>query len=169
MEKYRIVDIIRALIKGKWFIIIFTSIIAVTAITYSLLTPKYWKSSTSFSLNSSSGGLNIELPGNIGSLIGNTGLGDLLGGGSADQTDFLNIIHSRHFTEHLIRKYDLTTYFKTNEADSLKAMDKTLKAFNKLVRAKYNEKSKLLSISVESKSKELSLDMCLYIDRKSVV
>lgn len=168
MEKQRIVDIVRALVKGKLFIIIFTFIIAVTAITYSLLAPKYWKSSTSFTLNSSSGGLNIDLPGNIGSLLGSTGLGDLLGGGSADQTDFLNIIHSRHFTEHLIRKYDLMTYFKTNEADSLKAMDKTLKAFSKLMRAKYSDKSKLLTISVETKSKQLSLDMCLYIREKSV-
>lgn len=167
MEKYRIVDIVKALVEGKKLIITFTAIVAITAIVYSLVTPKYWKSSTSFVINSSSGGLNIDLPGNLGSMLGDTGLGDLLGG-STSETDFLNIINSRHFTEHLIRKYDLMTYFEITEADTLKAMDMSLKAFKQLARAAYSEKSKLLTISVETKSKQLSLDMCRYIREKSV-
>ncbi|MFA7057105.1 MAG: Wzz/FepE/Etk N-terminal domain-containing protein [Candidatus Cloacimonadales bacterium] len=167
MKKHRIVDIVRTLVEGKKFIIIFTTIVAIIAIVYSLLTPAYWKSSTSFTINSSSGGLNIDLPGNLGSMLGSTGLGDILGG-SSSETDFLNIINSRHFTEHLITKYDLMTYFKIKEADSLKAMDRSLKAFKNLAKATYNDKSHLLTISVESKSKQLSLDMCHYIREKSV-
>ncbi len=167
MENYRIVDIVRALVKGKIFIIIFTFLIALTAIIYSLTTPEYWKSSTSFAINSSSSGLDIDLPGNIGSMLGNSGLSSLLGG-SSSETDYLNIINSRHFSESLIRKFDLLTYYQIHDADSLKAMDKALMELDNMVNASYNEKSKLLSISVESKNKELSLEMCHYIRERSV-
>lgn len=167
MENHRIVDIVRTLVQGKKLIIILTAIVAISAIAYSLITPKYWKSNTTFMINSSSGGLDIDLPGNIGSLLGSSGLSDLLGGGT-DETDFLNIINSRQFSEHLIRKYNLVSYFEIEEADTLMAMDKALKKISKMVRASYNEKSKLLSISVESKDKELSLDMCIHIRQRSV-
>ncbi len=166
MENHRIVDIVRTLVQGKKLIIILTALVAISAIVYSLVTPKYWKSNTTFMINSSSGGLDIDLPGNIGSLLGSAGLGDLLGG-STDETDFLNIINSRQFSEHLIKKYDLISYYEIEEADSLMAIDKALRKISKMIKASFNEKSKLLAISVESKDKELSRDICLYIRLRS--
>jgi len=170
MEKYRNVDIVRALVKGKKFIIIFTAIIAITAIVYSLVTPKYWKSSTSFVVNSSSSGLGLglSLPGNLSSLVGNSSLGNLLGA-SAEETDFLNIINSRTFNENLIRKFDLLTYLDIPQEDSLKAMDIAIEGIGEMINTSYNEKSKLIRISVETKDKQLSLDMCRYIREKSVL
>lgn len=167
MEKYRLVDIIRAIIQGKKFVIIFTTIVAISAIVYSLVTPKYWKSSTSFAINSSASGLNIDLPGNLGSMLGSSGLSGLLGG-SSDYVDFLNIINSRQFSENLIKQFDLLTYFEINEADSLKAMDLALQELDNVVSSGYNDKTQLLAISVESKDKQLSYDMALFIRQEAV-
>lgn len=167
MENYRIVDIVRTLVKARKFIITLTTLIAITAIIYSLMTPKYWKSSTSFMINSQSSSMGFNLPGNISSLIGNTGIAGLLGG-SAEQTDFLNIINSRTFAENVIRKFNLLDYLEIADPDTLKAMDIALQSYNDIVKASYSEKNQLIGISVETKDKQLSLDMCKYIRDKSV-
>lgn len=109
-----IFDILIILAKRKWFIISFTFLVSVFAVTYSLLATKYWKSSAaikpvtqsnnSFSLGSSS-------------LLG---LGSsLFGGVQSEGVDLITSMKSRTFSDDVVQKFNLIEYFEIEDPDPL--------------------------------------------------
>ncbi len=167
MEHKSLIDYIVFIIRGRKFIIAFTFILAVIAIVYSLVTPVFWKSSTKFKAKSSSSALNLDMLGNLSSMIP-SGIGDMFGAGSESQQDMLNYLNSRSFSEQVIKEFDLISYFEIEEADSLEAIDKALYNFGDLVSVGVDQNSQLIFISAETKDKLLSKNICTFMREEMV-
>ena len=160
MEKreFDIFELIKILLRHRWFIIIFVGIVSVAAVIYSLVTPKIWKSEATFYIvGDDNASLPINLPG-LGSLASTIMKQDKLQG----SISAVSALRSRRFSEDVIRKFDLIRYFKISDRDSLLRMDVALKKLKKAVKVSLSEKAGLISISVETKDKKLSMDMINY-------
>ena len=160
MEKreFDIFELIKILLRHRWFIIIFVGIVSVAAVIYSLVTPKIWKSEATFYIvGDDNASLPINLPG-LGSLASTIMKQDKLHG----SISAVSALRSRRFSEDVIRKFDLIRYFKISDRDSLLRMDVALKKLKKAVKVSLSEKAGLISISVETKDKKLSMDMINY-------
>ncbi|MGI6197865.1 MAG: GumC family protein [Candidatus Cloacimonadaceae bacterium] len=161
MEKreFDVFELIKIMLRHRWFIIIFVAIVSVGAVIYSLLTPQIWESGATFYIvGDEATALPINLPG-IGSLASNLMNQDNLQGG----LNAVSAMYSRRFSEDVIRKFDLISYFKINDPDTLLQMDVALKKLKKgMVDINLSEETGLVSISVETKDKKLSMDMVNY-------
>jgi uncharacterized protein involved in exopolysaccharide biosynthesis len=154
----KIFQLILILAKEKKVIIWITLLAAFLAVIYSLLTPQIWTSKTTFKPDASS---SMSLPFNVSGLGGI--MSSLIGGGSNDAQGTLIILNSRTFSESVIRKFKLIPYFKIEEPDTLKAMDKALERFRGKMRGiSLNTENGLFSVSISSKSKELSKSIAEY-------
>lgn len=147
-----ILDILLILAKHKKFIIILTVFVSIVAVTYSLITPKYWQSTTMIlPIKNENSNVNIgtSLLG-IGSSIFSTSMG-------SEGQDLLNIINSRTFSEEVIHQFNLIEYFEITSSDSLARMHEALQKLNTTMKKiSLDEESGLLSISIESKDKYFS-------------
>ncbi|HAN40878.1 MAG TPA: hypothetical protein DCQ12_03020 [Candidatus Cloacimonas sp.] len=165
MEKreFDVFELIRILLNHRWFIIIFVGIVSVAAVIYSLVTPKIWESEATFYIvGDETASLPINLPG-LGSLASNIMKQDKLQG----SLNAVSALRSRRFSEDVIRHFDLIRYFKISERDSLMQMDIALKKLKKrVVKVSISEKASLISISVKTKDKKLSMDMANYYLQK---
>ncbi len=165
MEKreFDVFELIRILLNHRWFIIIFVGIVSVAAVIYSLVTPKIWESEATFYIvGDETASLPINLPG-LGSLASNIMKQDKLQG----SLNAVSALRSRRFSEDVIRHFDLIRYFKISERDSLMQMDIALKKLKKrVVKVSISEKASLISISVKTKDKKLSMDMVNYYLQK---
>jgi tyrosine-protein kinase Etk/Wzc len=165
MEKreFDVFELIRILLDHRWFIIIFVGIVSVAAVIYSLVTPKIWESEATFYIvGDETASLPINLPG-LGSLASNIMKQDKLQG----SLNAVSALRSRRFSEDVIRHFDLIRYFKISERDSLMQMDIALKKLKKrVVKVSISEKASLISISVKTKDKKLSMDMANYYLQK---
>lgn len=165
MEKreFDVFELIRILLDHRWFIIIFVGIVSVAAVIYSLVTPKIWESEATFYIvGDETASLPINLPG-LGSLASNIMKQDKLQG----SLNAVSALRSRRFSEDVIRHFDLIRYFKISERDSLMQMDIALKKLKKrVVKVSISEKASLISISVKTKDKKLSMDMVNYYLQK---
>jgi uncharacterized protein involved in exopolysaccharide biosynthesis len=161
MEKKNknIYDYVVVISQNVKFILITTFIVLILAITYSLLTPEYWKStaviknyesSNTFSLPTGFLGIDSGMLGNI----------------SNSTNDFIGIMSSRTFSEDVIKKFNLINFFKINDQDSLKAMDLCLEKLSEIVKLGSNKDYGYISISLETKDKYLSADLANYYWRK---
>jgi tyrosine-protein kinase Etk/Wzc len=165
MEKreFDVFELIRILLDHRWFIIIFVGIVSVAAVIYSLVTPTIWESEATFYIvGDETASLPINLPG-LGSLASNIMKQDKLQG----SLNAVSALRSRRFSEDVIRHFDLIRYFKISERDSLMQMDIALKKLKKrVVKVSISEKASLISISVKTKDKKLSMDMVNYYLQK---
>lgn len=165
MEKreFDVFELIKILLNHRWFIIIFVGIVSVAAVIYSLVTPKIWESEATFYIvGDETASLPINLPG-LGSLASNIMKQDKLQG----SLNAVSALRSRRFSEDVIRHFDLIRYFKISERDSLMQMDIALKKLKKrVVKVSISEKASLISISVKTKDKKLSMDMVNYYLQK---
>lgn len=152
-------DLLAIFAKQRKLIIIFTVVVAISAVIYSFITPQIWNSSTTFYTvgeNASS------LPLNLGSLSGFAS--SILSTDNFSQgMNSVTILTSRTFSEDVIRKFNLIEYFRITEADTLKAMDQALiKLGKRMLSINLDETSGLISISIESKDKKLSFEIAKY-------
>ena len=155
-----ILDILLILTKHKKFIFFTTLIVSITAVIFSLVTPEYWVSTTTI-LPSQEQKSTFSL-GGASSLFG---LGSSFLGGSLNVNglDFITIMNSRTFSEDVIEKYDIVEYFKIEDSDSLVAKELALKGFrNKIRSIGMDEETGLISISIETKDKFLSMEIANY-------
>lgn len=96
-----------ALWKGKWIIIATTFVFAVGAVLFAISQPNIYKADTLLAPAESSGqGGLAKMAGQLGGLAALAGVN--LGGGESSQTDLaVQVMRSRQFVDHFIRKYDL--------------------------------------------------------------
>lgn len=158
MEKkeFDLFELIRILLVNRKFVIIFVGIVAIAAVTYSLLAPQIWSSSASFyAVGAGGSSLPFNLPG-LGGLTAS-----FLNMGASDQAlSFINAMESREFSEGVIRKFKLIDYYELSDPDSLFNMDKALKKLRqKTMKVVYDEESGLITIAAETKDKQLSMDI----------
>ncbi len=154
-----LLDVALVLARHKKLIIIFTMLIAIAAIIFSLLAPKYWKSTASL--------IPVVESNALGSISNN--LMDLVGGGmmstpkSELAVDFISVMKSRGFSEDVIRKFDLISYFEISAEDSLEAMElATEKLLGSLINVSFDQENNLVFITAETKSRKLSQEIVQY-------
>ncbi len=161
MEKreFDVFELIRIMLKHRVFIIIFVAIVSVAAVIYSLVTPKIWESGATFYIvGDQVSSLPINLPG-LGNLASSLMNSDNLQG----SVNAVSAMYSQRFSEDVIRKFDLIRYYKISDRDSLVEMDLALKKLRKkTVKISLSDETSLIAISVQTKSKKLSMDMVNY-------
>lgn len=162
-KEFDFFELLRIVIKNRRFIIIFVAVVSVGAVIYSLLTPQIWESSASFYVV---GDQASALPFNTEGLSGPTS--KLLGSDNAQNAiNSVSAMRSRGFSEDVIRRFHLIEYYKITEKDSLKAMDLALKKLRKKTMSiDYSTDTGLVSVSAETKRKNLSRDMVDYYLQK---
>ncbi len=161
-KSYGLYELMFVLAKHKRLIIWICFVAALSAIAYSLLTPKYWKSSANI--------MPVVESGVLGSL--NTSLADIMGGNlintpkSEMAVDFVTVMKRRSFSEQVIDKFDLINYYKIERPDSLEAMELALRnLLTKTMRFNFDQESNLVQVTAETKDKKMSRDIVqFYID-----
>lgn len=154
-REFDLFELIRIMLANRKMIILLMVLTSIAAITYSLLTPEIWSSNASFyAVGSGAANLPFDIPGMSGIAS------QLMGADSdSDALNFVSVLKSRRLSEEVIHKFDLINYFKLNDPDSLANMDDALRLIKKVVSIEYAEKTGLISVSVETKSKKLSKDI----------
>ncbi len=159
-------ELIRILLKNRKLILIIVAVVAVSAVTYSLLTPQIWSSTAAFYAVGSN---NSSLPFNLPSIGGLTSSIMNLGSDEAS-LGFINALKSRSFSEEVIRKFDLINYYNLTYPDTLRSYDIALKKMRKkMIDIDYDDNSGLIVLSIETKDRQLSMDIVNffldYLDR----
>ncbi len=150
-----ILDLTLIFAKRRKFIIVFTVIVALAAIVYSLLAPHYFKSRASL--------IPVVDNESIGAISGS--ITDLIGGSfiktpkSEYAVDFITVMKSRTFRENVVREFDLIPYFKIKKPP-MEAMEKAIyRLQSSLITLEYDNESYLLTIVAETKDKTLSKEI----------
>jgi len=161
-----IIEILHILVRNKKFIFIFTLLVSIAAVIYSLLVPQYWVSTAALLPTESS---NNPLSFAGGDLMG---IGSTLLGGSMQKQsiELVTFMTTRSFSEHIVNKFDLIKYFKIEEDDEYKRIDLALKFLDQLMRSvSLSSETGVVYISIESKDKFLSADIanyyCKYLEK----
>lgn len=153
---FDVFELLRVILRNRLMIGILVLVVGIAAVTYSLLTPKIWRSTASFYVvENKAAGLDIA---------SFTGLaGDLLEAQrDSDAYKAMAVMKSTQFSEDVIRRFDLIGYMELSDKDPLVNLDTALMKLPKLVSFDYGAKSSLISVSVETKHKKLSMDMAEY-------
>jgi len=149
--KGNFLDIIYLIVKRKRIVVIFTLVMSLTAVIYSLLSPEKWTSEFSVYPNTNQ---------NVFSMAGNLLEGLGLGASITPRTICYKnsaILKSRNFTEKTIRKFHLLEYFEITEKDTLKAMDIAVKRFhNEVLSIQINPEVFFMKIKITTKEKYFS-------------
>jgi len=164
MKKNNIIESLTVLIEHKKLIIILMIMISILSVIYALITPKYWKSTTTFTVESNSGS-NLSMANGLS----NMGIGSMLKSlnSSSEGQRFINVMTSRSFREGAIKEFKIEDYLKITEKDTLAAMDMALRGMNKIISVSLSIDSGIISISAETKDRLLSRDLCNYYREQS--
>ena len=154
-------ELLLAVARRKKFVLRFTLAAVVVIAIILFLIPRKWESRALISPiadNTAS----VQLSSSLLSSFGNM---PLLASQKMEMAlDFLTVMDSRTFREDVIRKFNLISYFGVRDADSLAAMDKTLKKYNdKLFTASLEQQTNVIYLSLLTKDKQLSKDIADYI------
>ncbi len=146
-EEISLVELFHIIWKRKNLIITLFIISVLSALVYSLLSPKIYSASSIILLPSEKGtsglsSLLSSLPVNIGLL-----------GGITPGANFVAILKSRRAAEYVFDKLKLDNYFEG------KLREEKIEALRKIVRITSNEKENTITITVESKDPKLSADI----------
>lgn len=97
-------ELLAAVWRGKWIVVIVTVVFAVISALYALSLPNIYKSDVLLAPTADSNG--IKMPGQLGGLAALAGVN--MGNGVSDKTMLaLEILKSREFISRFIQKYDL--------------------------------------------------------------
>jgi tyrosine-protein kinase Etk/Wzc len=152
-------DVLAVFARKRKLIIIFTLVVAISAIVYSLVTPQIWNSkATFFTVGDNAQALPIDL----GSLSG-LASSFLSTDNFAQGQNSMAILTSRTLSEEIIRKFKLIKYFRITDQDSLRAMDRALlKLSRKVFSVDLNDETGLMTLSINTKSRLLSRNIATY-------
>lgn len=159
-KNFDLFELIRIIAAHRKMIIGIVLVVAIAAVTYSLLTPKIFSSSASFfAVGDQTTQLPINIPG-LSSLAANfLGTED-----TQNAENFITVMQSRTMSEELIRKFDLLSYFKLDHPDSLRNMDDALILLHKkILTMGYDNGTGLVKVRAKSKDKQLSLDIVNFL------
>jgi uncharacterized protein involved in exopolysaccharide biosynthesis len=152
-------DLLAVFARKRKLIVIFTIVVAIAAIIYSLITPQIWNSTTTFY---TVGDKASSMPINLGSLSG-LASSFLSTDSFAQGQNSVIILNSRTLSEEVIRRFNLIEYFHITEPDTLRAMDLALvKLSRKVLSVSLNDETGLIAISIETKDKQLSKEIAEY-------
>lgn len=100
-------ELVIALWKGKWIIIITSAMFAIVAVTYAILLPNIYKSEAILAPAELSGNSSLsKVAGQFGGLAALAGVS--LGGSQSNKADLaVEVMKSRQFVEGFIKKHDL--------------------------------------------------------------
>lgn len=149
-------ELVRIILANRKMIIIIVLIAAIAAVAYSLLTPQIWSSKASFfAVGEEISNLPFDIPG-LSSISAS-----LLGNDSSDKAvNFITVMQSRSFSEEVIDKFNLITYFKLHNPDPLRNMDDALRKLSSTVMdIGYDNNNGLITVKASTKHKKLSLDI----------
>jgi uncharacterized protein involved in exopolysaccharide biosynthesis len=148
-----IFDVLIALAKKKWFIIIFTGIFSVAAVVYVLVTPEIWRAQSSFVTISD----DMSAKGLSASMLGGLGLDFLGGAGSAQALTNAMFLDSRDFKKKAVDEFKLIDYFEVTDPDPLKAKETAIKSFDeKIYSIFFDKETDAITITALSEDKDLS-------------
>jgi tyrosine-protein kinase Etk/Wzc len=158
-QKMSLMYILILIAKRRTFILRFTLATAICAVIYSLITPQIWESrATFYAVENQSSQLPINVMG-LGKLTSSF----LNNDSSTMALNFATILNSRTFSEGAIRKFNLESYYKIKEVDSLRAMDIALKRLQtKTIGISVEPQSGLITVSAQTRNKELSKNIAQY-------
>ena len=106
-DEIDLLELWRALMRGKWIIIAFTAIFSVASVFYALSLPNMYKSTAVLAPAESSGGGGLgKLAGQFGGLASLAGI-NLGGGGSNKTAEALEILQSWAFIEEFIQEQNI--------------------------------------------------------------
>ncbi|EJG1788572.1 chain length determinant family protein [Vibrio parahaemolyticus VP250] len=100
-------ELLKALWKGKWIILVSTFVFAISSVLYALSLPNIYKADALLApAESANGGGLSKMAGQLGGLAALAGVN--LGAGESSQTDLaVQVMRSRQFVEAFINKHDL--------------------------------------------------------------
>ena len=105
-DEIDLLELWRALMRGKWIIIAFTSVFSIASVFYALSLPNMYKSTAVLAPAESSGGGLGKLAGQFGGLASLAGIN--LGGSGPDKTaEALEILQSWAFIEEFIQEQNI--------------------------------------------------------------
>lgn len=105
-DEIDLLELWRALMRGKWIIVGFTTLFSVASVFYALSLPNMYKSTAVLAPAESSGGGLASMGGNLGGLASLAGIN--LGGGGSNQTaEALEILQSWGFIEEFIQEQNI--------------------------------------------------------------
>jgi uncharacterized protein involved in exopolysaccharide biosynthesis len=105
-DEIDLLELWRALMRGKWIIIGFTAVFAIASVFYALSLPNMYKSTAVLAPAESSGGGLGALAGKFGGLASLAGI-DIGGGGSNKTAEALEILQSWAFIEEFIQEQNI--------------------------------------------------------------
>ncbi|PID28686.1 MAG: hypothetical protein CSB55_03920 [Candidatus Cloacimonadota bacterium] len=157
-ERIDIFDIILMGLKHKIFILFFTGIASIIAVSYSLLTPELWTSQAVL-MPEKSNSLGLGSSGLLGSLGGG-----LFSGSNDEGIKMLTILSSKNTSIDIINKFNLLEYFELiDNPDIKKAYDIAMMMLRGEVLSTYiNQENGAIVISAKTKDKKLSKDIVDY-------
>lgn len=157
-----ILSYIITIVKYKKMIIISVLLMSIFAVTYIMLVPKSWTSTTTIKPISNS---SMSLPFSAGSLL-NLG-SSMMSGSQLTAHEFISIMKSRTFSEEIIEKFNLYEYFELEYDDENINREKAVRALRDgIVNIDLNDLTGMISISIETKDKLLSVDLANYYTTK---
>ena len=156
-NKLDIFELIRIMAASRWLIITIVAVVAIAAVSYSLLTPQIYSSGASFfAVGDQLTQMPFDIPGLSG--LASKFLGG--GGGTQNAENFITVMKSRIISEELIHKFNLVEYFEKDHADSLRNLDDALQLLHqKVLSMDYDSGTGLIKISASTKDKQLSLNI----------
>ena len=150
-EKVNMLDMIFFIVKNKMFVIVFTLLMSVLAVIYTLVVPVKWTSELVLLPKDDSSSLSA-----FGSVMGALGLSSSFSL-SSFSNKYATIMKGKIATEETIRKFDLLNYFKITEKDPLKAMDIAIASFHRSIfSVTVSMEDSYILVEVTTKDKELS-------------
>lgn len=158
-----IIEILNILALRKKMIFWVTLIMSIAIVIFSLVVTQKWTSTVVVQPLTSSSSLNL---GGLGSSLISSLAGGLSGSSESEGQRLIAIINSRPFLEKFIDEFDLSTYFKLKKKtdDVHRIRDATIKKIKQdMLSVSYNPETGFLTVSVESKDRELSPKMANYI------
>ncbi len=159
---FDVFELLRVILKNRIAILGLVLVVGSAAVIYSFVTPKIWRSSVAFyTIGSNTVNLGLDIPG-LGGIAG-----DLMEAQrDSDAYKSLAVMKSDSFTEDVIRRFDMFSFFKLADKDPLTNMDNALMKMKNLVLFDYGGKTSLITVSVETNSKTLSMKIAKYYYQK---
>ncbi len=154
-----LLDLIYIIAKRKTLVISITTVFAVAAIVYALVTPKYWISSTVINPVTESGSM---------SSFSSDLMGMFTGGFVKTQKyevaiKFISTMQSRTFRDQIVDEFDLISYFELQNLPEDIAREEAIKRLSsRVARLRYDQESGLVYIVIETKDKEFSKQIAEY-------
>ena len=150
-------DVLIILAKGKKTIIVFTFIMCIIAVAYALLAEEKWTSFYTVFPITNTGPLSMAM-----NLMEGLGLSTQT---TPKVVNLKNaaILQSKSITETTIRKYNFINYFKITEKDTLKAMDKAVRQFNReILKIVINDEVQFMTVNLTTKDRYFSKELAEY-------